>query len=94
MLNSGIHVMMYSHYLLVTFGASAPWKKYLTVAQMLQFLSNLIQATLNIINPTPGFPQFLSQMLFVYMISLLALFGNFFINDRKREKVPSDKKTI
>lgn len=43
--NSAIHVIMYTYYLLATYPAMRPhlwWKKYLTALQMLQFVSVLV----------------------------------------------------
>lgn len=37
LLNSMIHVMMYSYYCLALFKISCPWKRYLTQAQLAQF---------------------------------------------------------
>ena len=37
LLNSFIHVLMYSHYFLSSFGFHCWWKKYLTMLQLLQF---------------------------------------------------------
>eukprot|EP00591_Stephanopyxis_turris_P009625 CAMPEP_0195526930 /NCGR_PEP_ID=MMETSP0794_2-20130614/28266_1 /TAXON_ID=515487 /ORGANISM="Stephanopyxis turris, Strain CCMP 815" /LENGTH=357 /DNA_ID=CAMNT_0040657721 /DNA_START=140 /DNA_END=1213 /DNA_ORIENTATION=+ len=42
LLNSWIHVMMYSYYVLALFKISCPWKKLLTQAQLLQFLSVIV----------------------------------------------------
>lgn len=39
LLNSAIHVAMYSHYAVALLGKSTPWKKWLTKAQLLQFAS-------------------------------------------------------
>lgn len=44
-INSAIHVVMYTYYLLATFPALRPhlwWKRYLTALQMIQFVSVLI----------------------------------------------------
>jgi elongation of very long chain fatty acids protein 4 len=40
--NSFIHVMMYSYYTLSLLKISCPWKKYLTQAQLLQFVTVVI----------------------------------------------------
>ena len=40
LLNSIIHVMMYSYYGLALLGVNCPWKRYLTQAQLAQFLCN------------------------------------------------------
>ncbi|GMH53099.1 hypothetical protein TL16_g01372 [Triparma laevis f. inornata] len=39
LLNSGIHVMMYGYYAMTLLGMKCPWKRYLTVAQLMQFVS-------------------------------------------------------
>ena len=38
-------------------------------------------------NFSKGYPIEQNFYLFIYMISLLALFGNFYSKDRKRERV-------
>lgn len=42
LLNSIIHVLMYSYYALALLKVSCPWKRYLTQAQLLQFTSVVI----------------------------------------------------
>lgn len=42
LLNSSIHVMMYSYYALSLLKIRCPWKKYLTQAQLIQFLSVIV----------------------------------------------------
>lgn len=42
LLNSFIHVLMYSYYALALLKISCPWKRFLTQAQLLQFTSVLI----------------------------------------------------
>lgn len=42
LLNSFIHVMMYSYYTLSLLKVSCPWKKYLTQAQLIQFTTVLL----------------------------------------------------
>ena len=59
-LNSFVHVLMYSHYLVASVGGSTPWKKYLTMCQLVQFAicfcHPLIAYT---IGPDCGYPDFL-----------------------------------
>lgn len=45
LLNSFIHVLMYSYYALALMKVSCPWKHFLTQAQLLQFLSVVIYTT-------------------------------------------------
>jgi hypothetical protein len=42
LLNSAIHVLMYSYYALALLKVGCPWKRYLTQAQLLQFTSVVI----------------------------------------------------
>eukprot|EP00732_Lithocolla_globosa_P003780 Lithocolla_globosa_v1_NODE_3176_length_1740_cov_8.779228.p1 type:complete len:309 gc:universal NODE_3176_length_1740_cov_8.779228:1029-103(-) len=95
-LNSFIHVVMYSYYLFSSlgFGFVRFVKPYITSMQMFQFCLNLVQASYNIMVDIP-YPYFLSRILFVYMLSLLALFGNFFLQNymKSKEEKKSKKKT-
>jgi len=92
--NSFIHVLMYSYYLAASFGIPVPWKKYLTQAQMLQFFLNFCQACYVITLPTQ-YPKILAWILFFYMITLLALFANFYFKNlaNRRPQQVDTKKT-
>jgi len=81
--NSFIHVLMYSYYFLATLKISAPWKYYITQLQMLQFTFNAIQGIYVTYYDTP-YPKKYAMLLIVYMISLLILFGNFYIQGTRR----------
>ncbi|KAJ9087378.1 hypothetical protein DSO57_1033875 [Entomophthora muscae] len=95
-LNSFIHVVMYGYYFLSAIGIKQVSfiKRYITVGQMTQFSLNFIQATYNIIDcyylrPKANangelYPLVLSLILWFYMISMLGLFYNFFVQDRRR----------
>lgn len=84
-LNSFVHVVMYSYYLSTTIGMPLSFiKPYITSMQMLQFVLMMCQSAYDLAFGCPGYPRSLIALLFVYMITLLALFANFFINDRKR----------
>jgi len=99
-LNSWVHVCMYTYYLMA---AVLPkdektkrkylwWGRYLTQMQMFQFFMNLLQAAYCwMYSP---YPTFMSQLLLVYMVSLLALFGNFYIQKHhasRKQKIASKK---
>mmetsp|Transcript_37167 Transcript_37167/g.59693 ORF Transcript_37167/g.59693 Transcript_37167/m.59693 type:complete len:299 (-) Transcript_37167:451-1347(-) len=83
-LNSWVHVCMYTYYLMaVLIGKDEKkrkkylwWGRYLTQMQMLQFFLNLCQSVYTALYSP--YPRFISQLLFVYMISLLGLFGHFY----------------
>ncbi|KAF7991943.1 hypothetical protein HCN44_010744 [Aphidius gifuensis] len=76
--NCMVHVMMYMYYLLASFGPKiqnviSPWKPYLTIIQMLQFLFMLIhmcQALLPSCEPTrkPIAYIYLSQVIVVFYL--------------------------
>jgi elongation of very long chain fatty acids protein 4 len=104
-LNSFIHVIMYAYYCWSALyskkdksGAPAKpnwtepafYKKYITSMQMLQFVSMMAQALYDIVVPNP-YPRFLAWTLFIYMITMLALFGNFFTKSYSKSKAGKDE---
>ncbi|CAG9134625.1 unnamed protein product [Plutella xylostella] len=82
MVNSAIHVMMYTYYGLSVFGPRVSqylwWKKYLTILQLIQFTCALVLAV-NGIRTGCEFPLWMHYVLIVYMISFIVLFGNFYM---------------
>eukprot|EP01116_Phalansterium_solitarium_P010849 TRINITY_DN2624_c0_g1_i1.p1 TRINITY_DN2624_c0_g1~~TRINITY_DN2624_c0_g1_i1.p1 ORF type:complete len:329 (-),score=119.93 TRINITY_DN2624_c0_g1_i1:423-1352(-) len=84
-LNSFVHVVMYSYYLSTTVGFPLSFiKPYITSMQMFQFVLMMVQSGYDLAVGCPGYPRPLIALLFGYMITLLALFANFFIKDRAR----------
>lgn len=83
-LNSWVHVCMYTYYLLAIILGKSPevrskylwWGRHLTQMQILQFVLNLFQALYCV--SYSKYPKFLSNILLVYMMSLLVLFGHFY----------------
>jgi len=92
--NSFVHVLMYTYYFMATLKISVPYKPYITQIQMTQFILNFVQATFMVLKQTPGYPIFLGWILFIYMLTLLALFYNFYRKNfgAKRESGPRDNK--
>jgi len=91
MLNSWVHLIMYLYYLMSSLGIrDVWWKKYLTQIQMIQFVVNIIHALYGIIIDVDcPFPKWMGWSHLFYMVSLLILFGNFYIkayNERKKAK--------
>ncbi|KAL3279453.1 hypothetical protein HHI36_016964 [Cryptolaemus montrouzieri] len=82
MVNSGIHVLMYSYYGLSALGPNISrylwWKKYLTILQMIQFTTALILGV-NGIRTGCDFPLWMHYTLIIYMMSFIVLFGNFYV---------------
>lgn len=91
-LNSGVHFVMYFYYLTTGQGYNflKPIKPYITTMQMTQFMCMLVQSLYDYMYPC-DYPQVLVKLLGVYMLTLLALFGNFFI--QSYIKKPAAKKT-
>eukprot|EP01063_Lacrimia_lanifica_P026123 TRINITY_DN3469_c0_g4_i1.p2 TRINITY_DN3469_c0_g4~~TRINITY_DN3469_c0_g4_i1.p2 ORF type:complete len:263 (+),score=119.15 TRINITY_DN3469_c0_g4_i1:55-843(+) len=77
-LNSFIHVLMYSHYFVTTFGMSTPWKQWLTKLQLLQFCCVFAQSAIAV-KGRCGWPEWMKWQQLMYMTTMLVLFGNFFI---------------
>ncbi|XP_043919688.1 elongation of very long chain fatty acids protein 5 [Protopterus annectens] len=80
-LNSFIHIWMYSYYGLSAIPATRPylwWKKYLTQGQLIQFVLTIIQTACGVIWPC-GFSLGWLYFQIGYMISLIVLFSNFYI---------------
>jgi elongation of very long chain fatty acids protein 4 len=96
--NSFIHVVMYTYYLVRSFGINVPtaMKFLVTKGQMFQFLMNLFQATYVIVFDT-DYPRAPAYLLLVYMCTLLLLFNNFMTKGqaaaRRQEAPKDDKKT-
>ncbi|KAJ8984866.1 hypothetical protein NQ317_002705 [Molorchus minor] len=82
MVNSAIHVLMYSYYGLATLGPTISrylwWKKYLTILQLIQFTCALILG-INGLRTGCDFPLWMHYTLIIYMMSFIVLFGNFYV---------------
>lgn len=98
MLNSFIHVIMYGYYFLAGIGVNSvrAVKKYVTKMQIIQFCFMMVQANYNLCfvhsskvdfpEGAQPYPMSLSALLWVYMVSMLSLFYNFYKQDRQRER--------
>lgn len=92
--NSVVHVLMYSHYLLAAFEVNTFWKAGLTSIQLVQFLTVMAQSVLSLARgPACGFPDWLKLVMVCYQLSMLVLFGAFFVQNylareaRRRQKM-------
>uniref|UniRef100_A0A8B9XGF2 Elongation of very long chain fatty acids protein 2 n=1 Tax=Bos mutus grunniens TaxID=30521 RepID=A0A8B9XGF2_BOSMU len=86
-LNSFIHILMYSYYGLSVFPSMHKylwWKKYLTQAQLVQFLLTITHTMSAVVRPC-GFP--LGCLIFQssYMMTLVILFLNFYIQTYRKK---------
>ncbi|KAM9551251.1 very long chain fatty acid elongase 2 [Salvelinus alpinus] len=93
-LNSFIHVCMYSYYGLSTIPSMQKylwWKRYLTQAQLIQFILTITHTLSAIVVPC-GFPVGCLLFQFSYMATLVILFVNFYVQTyRKRRPEESIK---
>ncbi|KAK3606191.1 hypothetical protein CHS0354_010837 [Potamilus streckersoni] len=81
MLNSFVHVIMYTYYGLAAFGPHMQkylwWKRYLTRMQLTQFFAFLVHTSINLVTEC-DYPKEYCLAVFLYAISLILLFGNFY----------------
>jgi high-affinity K+ transport system ATPase subunit B len=91
LLNSWIHVMMYSYYTLSLLKFNCPWKRYLTQAQLLQFTSVVIYTGFSVaiqlrqqIAEARHYACFAVQTF--EMVSLFVLFMHFYSKAYKKKK--------
>jgi len=97
---------MYSYYLWASLAGKLPegtkptwrqpgfYKEWVTRIQMMQFTAMLIQAAYDMKYPAPNYPSFTYHILFYYMMSMLALFGNFYVQSYLKGKAKRDGKTV
>ena len=90
-MNAGIHVIMYSYYLMAALKIACPWKKYITQAQMLQFVICFAHAVF--VLRDGHCPRVLPYSQMFVMANMLYLFGQFYVKSYKKKKVGAAKKT-
>ncbi len=80
--NSFVHVIMYSYYLLSAMGPKYQkyiwWKKHLTTIQMIQFVSVFIH-TIQLFFNGCDYPLIIAYILCMNATLFMALFSNFYI---------------
>lgn len=80
--NSFIHVVMYAYYMLSAMGPAVRpylwWKRYLTRMQLIQFVT-IILYICYVLYVDCGFNRPILWIHLVYLLSLIALFTNFYI---------------
>lgn len=90
LLNSFIHVLMYSYYALALLKIACPWKKYLTQAQLLQFTSVVIYSIFSYQLYPPEQHETKHTMAILIqvweMLSLFALFSFFYARSYGKNK--------
>ncbi len=97
-LNGLIHTIMYTYYFVSLHTNNIPWKSALTMSQMIQFVLMNGQAIYLMTSGCTKYPTNITNAYLYYIVSLLVLFANFFVQSYifKGEKKPkkSDVKKI
>ncbi|KAK3515573.1 hypothetical protein QTP70_024591 [Hemibagrus guttatus] len=92
-LNSFIHVLMYSYYGLSTIPSMHKylwWKRYLTQAQLIQFVLTITHTLSAVVFPC-GFPLGCLCFQSSYMVTLVILFINFYMQTYRKKPARDDK---
>jgi elongation of very long chain fatty acids protein 4 len=95
-LNSLVHVVMYTYYLLANVVGADPvarkkylwWSPYLTRFQMAQFVSMMLHSCYLLATGT--YVAFIAKVQLGYMVTLFALFANFYLRKHCARKVRVD----
>ena len=98
LLNGAVHFVMYTYYFVSMHiekgadgkGGGVWWKRYVTIAQMVQFLIMMTQAVLLIAENCAAPSTRNVKAYLLYIFSLFLLFANFFKTtyNRKKQKAP------
>ena len=96
-LNSFIHVLMYSYYFLAALGPHMKkylwWKKYLTALQMIQFVCIFAKSSVLIFGYAEcGYPWQFSCYMTVNMLLFLFLFAEFYCREYMSKTLEAKKK--
>jgi len=98
LLNSWIHVMMYSYYALSILKVPCPWKRYLTMAQLVQFLSvvlyTLVSACYWPVQDRNAGHFFGAGVQLFEMLSLFFLFQHFYKKSYKSSSTKNKVKDV
>jgi elongation of very long chain fatty acids protein 4 len=80
-LNGFIHTVMYTYYFVSMHTKDIWWKPALTLCQMVQFVVMNGQAIWLIYSDCKTFPPNITTAYMYYILTLLFLFGNFFVQN-------------
>uniref|UniRef100_A0A6U1Q8V8 Elongation of fatty acids protein n=1 Tax=Fibrocapsa japonica TaxID=94617 RepID=A0A6U1Q8V8_9STRA len=78
-LNGFIHTVMYTYYFVSLHTKDIWWKSSLTMCQMIQFVTMNAQAGYLLLTGCKSYPPRIVLSYLVYILSLLVLFANFFV---------------
>ncbi len=89
-MNAGIHVIMYSYYLMTALKIVCPSKKYITQAQILQFAVVFAHACFVLYDAQC--PKILPYSQMFVMMNMLVLFGQFYSKQYGGQKTSTASK--
>uniref|UniRef100_T1JHG2 Elongation of very long chain fatty acids protein n=1 Tax=Strigamia maritima TaxID=126957 RepID=T1JHG2_STRMM len=97
MLNTFVHVVMYTYYTLAALGPQMQkylwWKRYITLMQMTQFIVGLIHMFL-ILTCDFDFPKVIFYSIFPQGFLFLILFGNFYLKTYTKKQPVTHSDTV
>ncbi|CAL7952340.1 unnamed protein product [Xylocopa violacea] len=77
--NTFVHVVMYSYYLVTSLRMSRPWwKKYITQLQLTQFCVILVHFVMLMLSEDCGFPKWVAAAMIPQNFFMIMLFGDFY----------------
>ncbi len=77
LINSMVHLVMYSHYLYTSFGYKNPFKRWITRIQLGQFFLLLVHFWFAYTYDN-NFPPYITSIELYYQLSMVILFSNFY----------------
>jgi hypothetical protein len=84
-INSIVHIVMYSHYLVSSYGIQNPFKKYITQFQIMQFFSCEAHAFLVVMGGIEKqVPVWLGWLQIGYHVTMITLFMDFYNKQQKQ----------
>ncbi|CAD1475278.1 unnamed protein product, partial [Heterotrigona itama] len=97
MLNTFVHIVMYSYYFLAAFGPKIQpylwWKKYLTALQMVQFILVMVHA-FQLLFIECDYPKAFVWWIGMHAIMFYFLFRDFYVQTYKKSKTTAATSSV
>lgn len=98
MLNSFIHLVMYTYYGLAALGPKYQkylwWKKYMTKMQIIQFILVTIHSTQLLFLKNCNYPKLFAYWILLYAVIFLVMFANFYVQSYKKQPAVESAKGV
>ncbi|KAK8793130.1 hypothetical protein WA538_002579 [Blastocystis sp. DL] len=79
LLNSFVHMLMYTHYLCSVLGVKCWWRSILTKLQLIQFVLITVINVADLVKGGCQEPEFMNWILIGYMATMIVLFSQFYV---------------